>query len=152
MTINHGNRLSDLFLTTIFPTILSLFDVLILLFDVLTVSPYYTIVMMAATRLDELENAFDDHGSVAASLEDFEESERRSPLFAIPSQHSGFRSDVEESEIDDRSSMGAPWSPPGFQNHNINARGWFRQDPYGKYKLHPSTSPSRSRQDRKSVV
>lgn len=100
--------------------------------------------MMAAAH--ELDAAFDDHPSVTASLEDFEEQERRSPLFGIPSQHSGFRSDHDGSEMDDQSSAGAPWSPPGFRNRNTNANGWFRQDPYGRYALQPSLSPSRSRQ------
>lgn len=100
--------------------------------------------MMAAAH--ELDTPFDDHPSVTASLEDFEEQERRSPLFGLPSQHSGFRSDNESSEMDDQSSAGAPWSPPGFRHRNTNASGWFRQDPYGVYALRPSTSPSRSRQ------
>ena len=48
----------------------------------------------------------DDAHSPAASIEDFEEQERRSPLF------SGFRSDRAESEVDDGSSAGGlPWSP-----------------------------------------
>lgn len=81
-----------------------------------------------------------DNHSLEASIEDFEEQERRSPVFP------DFRSDREESEIDDRSSNGLPWSPPGFKSRNSNASGWFRQDPYGKYDLRPSTSPSRSRQ------
>ena len=81
-----------------------------------------------------------DAHSLQASIEDFEEQERRSPLF------SGFRSDQGDSEIDDQSSAGAPWSPPGFKSRNSNAIGWFRQDPYGRYDLRPSTSPSRSRQ------
>ncbi|KIX04050.1 uncharacterized protein Z518_07603 [Rhinocladiella mackenziei CBS 650.93] len=83
----------------------------------------------------------DAHSLLEASIEDFEEHERRSPLF------SDFRSDREESEIDDRSSAGLPWSPPGFKNRNMNASGWFRQDPYyGKPDFRPSISPSRSRQ------
>lgn len=100
--------------------------------------------MMAAAH--DLDNVFDDHPSVAASLEDFEEQERRSPLFDLPSQHSGFRSENDASDMDDQSSTGAPWSPPGFRQRNNNSSGWFRQDPYGRYALRPPTSPSRSRQ------
>jgi hypothetical protein len=101
--------------------------------------------MMAAAHLDDiLDNAFDDHPSMTASLEDFEE-QPRSPLFNLPSQHSGFRSEPEDSDIDDRSSAGAPWSPPGF-GHNKRGSGWFRHDPYGRMNLRPSISPSRSRQ------
>jgi len=99
--------------------------------------------MMAAAPIDDLYVEGlpgDAHSLMDASIEDFEAQERRSPLF------SGFRSDHEDSEMDDRSSMGLPWSPPGFKNRNANASGWFRQDPYGKYDLRPSLSPSRSRQ------
>ncbi|KAJ9605465.1 hypothetical protein H2200_010122 [Cladophialophora chaetospira] len=82
----------------------------------------------------------EDAHSLAASIEDFEEQERRSPLFP------GFRSDRTDSDVDGQSSAGLPWSPPGFRNRNSNANNWFRQDPYGKYDLRPSMSPSRSRQ------
>lgn len=103
-------------------------------------------MMAAATRIDDLDHHFDDHPSVVDSLEDYEEAERRSPVWDLPSQHSGFKSEHDSSEIDDQSSAGAPWSPPGFKNRNANASGWFRQDPYGRYNLRPSNSPSRSRQ------
>lgn len=110
-----------------------------------------TALMMAA-EIDELDNTFDDHPSISASLEDFEEQQNRSPLFDLPSQHSGFRSEP-ESDLDDRSSNGAPWSPPGFRRHarggSRGAGSWFRHDPYGlanRPDLRPSTSPSRSRQ------
>ena len=111
-------------------------------------------IMMPAARMDDiLDNAFDDHPSVTASLEDFEEQPaQRSPLlFDLPSQHSGFRSERDDtSDIDDRSSTGGPWSPPGFRHARSNAArtsGWFRQDPYGsRPNLQPSLSPSRSRQ------
>ncbi|KIW94866.1 uncharacterized protein Z519_04844 [Cladophialophora bantiana CBS 173.52] len=82
----------------------------------------------------------DAHSLLEASIEDFEEQERRSPLL------SGFRSEQGDSEVDDQSSAGLPWSPPGFRSRNSNASGWYRQDPYGKYDLRPSISPSRSRQ------
>ncbi|KPI40838.1 uncharacterized protein AB675_10772 [Cyphellophora attinorum] len=106
----------------------------------------------ATTNPDHRSSMFDDHGSVAASLEDFEEQERRSPLFDIPSQHSGFKSENDGSEIDDHSSAGAPWSPPGFRNHRPDSGGsaaaWFRQDPYGRFALRPQpmSSPRGSRQ------
>lgn len=111
-------------------------------------------IMMPAAQLDDiLDNGFDDHPSVTASLEDFEEPQaERSPLlFDLPSQHSGFRSGREDlSDVDDRSSVGAPWSPPGFRRSNTSAiggSGWFRHDPYSaRRRLRPSQSPSRSRQ------
>ena len=99
--------------------------------------------MMAAARIDSPDLTFEDHQSVDATLSDYEEQERRFP--EVPSQHSGFRSD-NESETDDHSSAGAPWSPPGFRTRNAGASGWFRQDPYGRFNLRPSQSPSRSRQ------
>ena len=109
--------------------------------------------MMPAAQLDDiLDNCFDDHPSVTDSLEDFEEQPQRSPMvFDLPSQHSGFRSEREEvSDADDRSSLGAPWSPPGFRRTKSSAvggQGWYRHDPYsGRVGLRPSKSPSRSRQ------
>ncbi|ETI19637.1 hypothetical protein G647_09471 [Cladophialophora carrionii CBS 160.54] len=86
------------------------------------------------------ETLHEDAQSLEASIEDFEEQERRSPLFP------GFRPERAESEADDTSSAGLPWSPPGFKSRNSNASNWFRQDPYGKFDLRPSVSPSRSRQ------
>ena len=68
--------------------------------------------------------------------------------FPANKQHSGFRSERDGSEADDRSSTGARWSPPGFraQARMSNASSWFRQDPYARMPhLRPSISPSRSR-------
>ncbi|ERF74244.1 hypothetical protein EPUS_03434 [Endocarpon pusillum Z07020] len=108
---------------------------------------------MAAAETNDMDNAFDDHPSLSASLEDFEEHQTRSPLFDLPSQHSGFKSEPDDSDIDERSSNGAPWSPPGFRRHarggSRGAGSWFRHDPYGtaqRFELRPSISPSRSRQ------
>lgn len=113
--------------------------------------------LMAAPEIDEYDNTFDDAPSLNASLEDFDERQNRSPLFDLPSQHSGFKSEPEESDIDERSSNGAPWSPPGFRKHarggSRGAGSWFRHDPYGtgnrldlRPSMRPSMSPSRSRQ------
>lgn len=99
--------------------------------------------MMAAAPIDHFcaEDATGDtHSLMEASIEDFEDQERRSPLFP------GFKSEHDDSEVDDRSSTGLPWSPPGFRHRNTSVSGWYRQDPYGKYNLRPSVSPSRSRQ------
>lgn len=111
---------------------------------------------MAHPGLDDIdEQMFDDHPSLSASLEDFEDNQDRSPLFDIPSQHSGFKSEREESESgeqDAASSNGSPWSPPGFQKHRslVSGSGWFRHEPYGiprdRLNLRPSKSPSGSRQ------
>ena len=70
--------------------------------------------------------AYDDQGSVTASLEDFDASDRaRSPALGmgtpfLPSHHLGFRS--EESEPDSESA--GPWSPPAWRKAGS---GWFRQ-------------------------
>lgn len=98
---------------------------------------------MAAAPFERLyadQDNCDTHSLMEASIEDFEEQDRRSPLMP------GFRSIEDESEADDRSSVGLPWSPPGFKSRNASVSGWFRQDPYGKFDLRPSISPSRSRQ------
>jgi hypothetical protein len=99
--------------------------------------------------MDDLDNGFDDRASLTASIEDVEEYQRRSPLFELPSQHSGFRSEPEESDIDERSSAGGPWAPPGFRPQLRRAHptgsGWFAHDPYRRLNLRPSVSPSHSR-------
>lgn len=100
---------------------------------------------MAAAGNDDLDNEFDDHPSLSASLEDFEPNDNRSPLFDLPSQHSGFKS--EESEADAESSAGEPWSPPAWRRPNTGS-GWYRHQPFqqGNLILKPSASPSRSRE------
>ena len=102
--------------------------------------------------IDNLNAMFDDHPSLSASLEDFEHNENRSPIsptFALPSQHSGFKSD--ESEMDAESSDG-PWSPPGGspaarRRDSGVGGGWYRHQPYlqENQSLKASASPSRSR-------
>lgn len=82
--------------------------------------------------LDELDNVFDDHPSLDASLEDFENNSnsRRSPLFGLPSQHSGFRSEESDGEMDDPV-PGERWSPPGLRQHDYaQGSGWYRHQPY----------------------
>ncbi|KAI9664873.1 MAG: hypothetical protein M1821_006321 [Bathelium mastoideum] len=71
----------------------------------------------------DIDNMQDDHPSIAASLEDFEHSDRdqRSPLFDMPSCHSGFRSDYSESESDQQ----GPWAPPAWTKASS---GWFKND------------------------
>lgn len=100
---------------------------------------------METNRIDLLDEAFDDHPTISPSLEDFEQAENRSPLFGIPSQHSGFRSD--ESDADAESTSEGPWSPPAWRKPNI-ATHWYRHQPYAQanqnLKKH-SESPSRSR-------
>ena len=80
--------------------------------------------------LDELDNVFDDHPSLDASLEDFENNSNahRSPVFGLPSQHSGFRSEESDVEEDDTTPNGERWSPPGLRQYEGN--GWYRHQPY----------------------
>ena len=95
---------------------------------------------MAHNRISTM---YESHPSISASLEDFENNENRSPVFGLPSQHSGFKS--EDSEADVESNSEEPWSPPAWRNSA--AGGWYRHQPYPESdptKL--STSPSRSRQ------
>ncbi|KAI9811249.1 MAG: hypothetical protein M1827_005581 [Pycnora praestabilis] len=80
--------------------------------------------------IEDLDGMFDEHPSLSASLESFEHD--RSPLFGIPSHHSGFKS--EESESDST----GPWSPPARGN------GWYRHQPY--HKEHPRRSVNASRE------
>ena len=86
---------------------------------------------------------YDDHPSLSASLEDFENNDR-SPVFGLPSQHSGFKS--EESESEEEVVSEEPWSPPAWRQQNA-AGGWYRHQPYphDKNLLKASVSASRSR-------
>ena len=97
---------------------------------------------MAHNRINSLSNMYESHPSLSASLEDFENNENRSPVFGIPSQHSGFKS--EESDAEPDSNSDEPWSPPAWRNST--AGGWYRHQPYPQSdptKL--SKSPTHSR-------
>ncbi|KAL4952019.1 hypothetical protein BDW69DRAFT_29059 [Aspergillus filifer] len=107
--------------------------------------------------LDELDNVFDDHPSLDASLEDFENTSNahRSPVFGLPSQHSGFRSEGSDGEDEDTIAVGDRWSPPGFRRYDHTpGSGWYRHQPYerkiehGRFSLKPTVgvSPSQSRE------
>ena len=99
---------------------------------------------MATDHIDLLDEAFDDHPSLSASLEDFEHNENRSPLFALPSQHSGFKS--EDSEAGGESTSDSPWSPPAWTTQSAG-KSWYRHQPYARQNasLKPPRSASRSR-------
>ncbi|KAI9699949.1 MAG: hypothetical protein M1836_002483 [Candelina mexicana] len=84
--------------------------------------------------MEDLEGIFDDHPSLSASLEDFEHNDTRSPVFAIPSQHSGFKSEASGSD------SSGPWSPPAWRRTNA----WQRDQPYQEELVR--SSPSRSRE------
>ncbi len=88
----------------------------------------------------------DDHPSLSASLEDFEQSPR-SPVFGLPSQHSGFKSEESDSEDEPTSELsGEPWSPPAWRQQKT-AGGWYQHQPYPQDKnlVKASVSASRSR-------
>ncbi|KAJ5916872.1 hypothetical protein N7504_000887 [Penicillium tannophilum] len=108
--------------------------------------------------LDELDNVFDDHPSLDASLEDFENhsNAHRSPLFGMPSQHSGFRSEESDDEVEEPGAN-ERWSPPGVRRQDyVRSSGWYRHQPYQRkginerLDLRPtvglSMSPSLSRE------
>lgn len=108
-----------------------------------------------------LDNEFDDHPSLEVSLEDFENDStaHRSPLFGLPSQHSGFRSEESDGEMDDPNPTDH-WSPPAFQQHRDHVPGsaWYRHEAHSwenrihhRSELKPShgrlgASPSVSRE------
>jgi len=89
---------------------------------------------------------FDDHASLPASLEDFEDEEQRSPPFGLPSQHSGFKSSDESDSEEEEVVSEEPWSPPAWRQNNA-AGGWYTHQPYPQDNqvLKPSRSPSHSR-------
>lgn len=104
-------------------------------------------VVMPPSHRDHLQSTFDDHPSLAASLEDFESSSetQSSPTLQIPSQHSGFRSGVTDFDSEPESSDSAgPWSPPAWRKP---ASGWFQNNPrLGTASMaEPYRSPARSR-------
>ena len=105
--------------------------------------------MMAATatRLSS-SPAFDDRHSLDDSLEDFGQGEGSSPLFGLPSQHSGFKSSEEETSDQDEDVVSEePWSPPAWRSSKA-AGGWYRHQPYphDDEKSRHSASASRSRE------
>lgn len=75
------------------------------------------------TTIEELEGLFDDHPSLDASLQDFEQgsSEMGAPSvsassrFGYRSHHSGFRSDSESEMAADGSDSGGRFSPPAWR-------------------------------------
>lgn len=85
---------------------------------------------MAAT-IEQLEELFDDHPSIDASLQDFEPGSSeigQSPRFGYPSHHSGFRSDT-DSEMAD-SVSGGRYSPPAWRrdgNGNRSSGFWNKR-------------------------
>ncbi|EDN90940.1 hypothetical protein SS1G_00340 [Sclerotinia sclerotiorum 1980 UF-70] len=88
------------------------------------------------TTIEELEGMFDDHPSLNASLQDFEqgsiEIDPNPPRrFGYPSQHSGFRSDTDsEDDLRDSVSRGG-YSPPAWRredNGNRTSGFWNRHN------------------------
>ena len=82
---------------------------------------------MATNRAESPDDLYESHPSLSASLEDFENNDQPSPVFRVPSQHSGFKS--EESEADAASNSEGPWSPPGWKRSDAGS-GWYRHQPY----------------------
>ncbi len=101
-----------------------------------------TQIMMAASRQGS-PRMYDDHPSLSASLEDFEHSPR-SPVFGLPSQHSGFQLEESESEDEPASEVPSePWSPPAWRQRNP-AGGWYQHQPYPQDSNLPKASASAS--------
>ncbi|KAK6581482.1 hypothetical protein PZA11_006173 [Diplocarpon coronariae] len=89
--------------------------------------------MFPKPSIEELEQIFEDHPSLDASLQDFEPTSSEigqlmpSPRFGYPSHHSGFRSDS-DSEMAD-SVSGGRFSPPAWRrdgNGNRSSGFWNR--------------------------
>jgi hypothetical protein len=82
----------------------------------------------------EIDNLIDSHPSLTASLEDFEHDDtmRSSPMFGIPSQHSGFGA---PSESEPESEPAAPWSPPAWRK---TASGWYNNNRFTSNSRSPS--------------
>lgn len=83
--------------------------------------------------IEELEEIFDDHPSLDASLQDFEPpgssemDHQNSPRFGYPSHHSGFRSSDSGSDQDEESISGGRYSPPAWRregNGNRSSGFW----------------------------
>ena len=91
---------------------------------------------MAAARMSS-PTLFDDQTSLTGSLSDFSDSDKQqSPVFGLPSQHSGFRAsaepeDSEEHDEDGVASDISPWSPPAWRQPT-SAGGWYRHQPYSQ--------------------
>ncbi|KAL9103386.1 MAG: hypothetical protein Q9163_001562 [Psora crenata] len=91
----------------------------------------------------------DDRTSLTGSLDDFSnEGEQRSPVFGLPSQHSGFRSSdesEEEQEVGEAASDNSAWSPPmSTWRQPTSAGGWYRHQPYTQNPTHLKASKSGS--------
>ena len=97
---------------------------------------------MAANRAESPDDLYESHPSLSASLEDFENNDQPSPIFQLPSHHSGFKS--EESEVDAASNSEGPWSPPGWKRSDAGS-GWYRHQPYLQESLNLRFSASASR-------
>lgn len=86
--------------------------------------------------MDALDTNFDDHPSLDASLEDFEHPDsppnRSSPIFGLPSQHSGFRDDYSDEGTDNGEEVvNERWSPPGLRRFDpVHGSSWYRHQPY----------------------
>ena len=81
---------------------------------------------MAATINTKALDLFDTHPSLSASLEDFENNDRHSPMMNVGSHHSSMRMDSSEPAED---MSDTPWSPPGWRN-TASGSGWYRHQPY----------------------
>ncbi|KAI9806040.1 MAG: hypothetical protein M1833_004447 [Piccolia ochrophora] len=107
--------------------------------------------------VDALHDAFDDHPSLSASLEDFEHNgalseHNRSPILNIASHHSGFyKSD--DGQSDSHSESGGLFSPPAERRigRGNGAHGWsahrlYQQEPVSRSAQGMDSPLQRSRE------
>ncbi|KAH6723917.1 hypothetical protein DL95DRAFT_407707 [Leptodontidium sp. 2 PMI_412] len=95
--------------------------------------------------IEELEQMFEEHPSLDASLQDFEPTSSeigQSPRFGYPSHHSGFLSDT-NSEMAD-SISGGRYSPPAWRNDGNGNRssGFWNRSMLGKRSREDSRESS----------
>ena len=107
-------------------------------------------IRMPTTMQHASSPPLDDHTSLTGSIGDFSDSDKQqqSPMFGLPSQHSGFRSaDASEDDdpLQDVASDDSPWSPPAWRQPTT-AGDWYRHQPYSNdVERLKSQSASKSR-------
>ena len=92
------------------------------------------------SKIEALNDMFDNHPSLPASIGDFDRRQRPSPVLRLPSHRSGFRADMSDSDAGSSITSGqGPWSPPGLKSPESGS-AWYRHQPY----LDATPCPQRS--------
>jgi hypothetical protein len=80
---------------------------------------------MAAATVEEMDMLFDEHPSLAGSMDDFDPNDTQPrdfspPVYGIPSQHSGFRSNLSDSSELSSPQWAPAWRKQGTPWYNNN--------------------------------